>query len=106
MGTKVTSEAAFEADVLNSDKPVVVDFFTTWCGPCKMIAPALEELADEMSDRVSIVKIDADEHLDVATKYGVRGFPTLILFKDGAVAQTQPGAMPKSQIKAWIERGL
>ena len=102
MATKATTDASFSADVLEAGKPVLVDFWAEWCGPCKIIAPALEELAD----KVEIIKIDIDENPDAPTKYGVRGIPTMILFKDGQPAATQVGAMPKSAIKQWVERSL
>jgi thioredoxin 1 len=106
MGTTAVTDTSFDADVLKSDVPVVVDFWATWCGPCKMIAPALEELSDELAGKVKIVKIDIDEHPDTPGRYGVRGIPTMILFKDGEVAATQVGAMPKSGIRSWVEGAL
>ena len=104
--TKQITDASFQADVLDSDKPVVVDFFAEWCGPCKMMAPGLAELAEEMEDQVTIVKIDAEESPEAPTRYGVRGFPTLIVFKGGEVVATRPGAMRKSELKQWIESSL
>ncbi|MEZ0244739.1 MAG: thioredoxin, partial [Sphingomonas sp.] len=83
MMTKQISDASFQSDVLDSDKPVVVDFYAEWCGPCKMMAPGLAELAEEMEDQVTIVKIDAEESPEAPSRYGVRGFPTLIVFKGG-----------------------
>jgi thioredoxin 1 len=104
--TKIVTDASFQADVLDSEKPVVVDFFAEWCGPCKMMAPGLAELAEEMADEVTIVKIDAEESPEAPTRYGVRGFPTLIVFKGGEVVATRPGAMRKSELKQWIEGNL
>ncbi|MEI9927124.1 MAG: thioredoxin [Sphingomonas sp.] len=106
MATKAVTDTSFDADVLKSDKPVVVDFWAAWCGPCKMIAPALEELADELGEQVTIVKVDIDENPDAPSRYGVRGIPTMILFKDGRPAATQVGALPKSGIKQWIQSEL
>ncbi|RYY47233.1 MAG: thioredoxin [Sphingomonadales bacterium] len=106
MATKAVTDASFETDVLQSGKPVLVDFWAEWCGPCRMIAPALEELASEMGDQVQIVKVDIDANPDAPTKYGVRGIPTMILFKDGAEAAKQVGALPKGQIKQWLESQL
>ena len=104
--TKIVTDASFQADVLDSEKPVVVDFFAEWCGPGKMMAPGLAELAEEMADDVTIVKIDAEESPEAPTRYGVRGFPTLIVFKGGEVVATRPGAMRKSELKQWIEGNL
>jgi thioredoxin 1 len=104
--TKIVTDASFQADVLDSDKPVVVDFFAEWCGPCKMMAPGLAELAEELADQVTIVKIDAEESPEAPSRYGVRGFPTLIVFKGGEVVATRPGAMRKSELKQWIEGNL
>jgi thioredoxin 1 len=106
MGTVAVTDDSFSSDVLESDKPVLVDFWAEWCGPCKMIAPALEEIAEELGEQVRIVKVDIDENPDAPGRYGVRGIPTMILFKNGQVAATQVGAMPKSAIKQWIEREL
>lgn len=106
MTTKAITDTSFDSDVLRADRPVVVDFWAEWCGPCKMIAPALEEIAAEMSDQVTIAKIDIDANPEAPTKYGVRGIPTMILFKNGQIAATKIGAMPKSAIKQWIESEL
>ena len=106
MPTKAISDDSFEADVLNSSEPVLVDFWAEWCGPCKMIGPALEEISDELAGKVSIVKLNIDDHPDTPGKYGVRGIPTMILFKDGAPAATKVGAAPKSALKGWIEGEL
>jgi thioredoxin 1 len=106
MATKSVTDASFRAEVLSASQPVLVDFWAEWCGPCRMIAPALEELSDELGERVSIVKLNIDENPDVPTKYGVRGIPTMILFKDGEVAATKVGAEPKSRIQGWLEEQL
>lgn len=106
MATKAVTDDSFHADVIASDKPVVVDFWASWCGPCKMIAPALEELSDELGEQVTIVKVDIDENPDAPSRYGVRGIPTMILFKNGEQAATQVGALPKGAIKDWIQRAL
>lgn len=106
MATLATTDASFDTDVLKSDKPVLVDFWAEWCGPCRMIGPALEELSSEMADQVQIVKVDIDANPDAPTKYGVRGIPTMLLFKNGELAATQVGALPKSAIKQWLEREL
>ena len=106
MATKAVSDASFAEDVLQSDKPVLVDFWAEWCGPCKMIGPALEEISEELADQVTIAKINIDENPDAPTKYGVRGIPTMILFKGGEAAATKVGAAPKSALKSWIEGSL
>jgi len=103
MATTPVTDASFDADVLGSSEPVVVDFWAEWCGPCKQIGPALEEIAGDLGDRLTIAKINIDENPNVPTKYGVRGIPTLMIFKDGQVAATKVGALPKSKIKEWIE---
>ena len=103
--TKVT-DTSFQNDVLDSKTPVVVDFWAEWCGPCRMIAPSLDELSTEMGAKVKIVKINIDENPQVPTKYGVRGIPTLMIFQDGQVAAMKVGALPKNKIKEWIEASI
>ena len=106
MGTTSVTESSFQADVLGAGKPVLVDFWAEWCGPCRMIAPALEELSNELGEQVTIVKLNIDENPEVPGRYGVRGIPTMILFKDGQPAATKVGAEPKSRIQAWLETAL
>lgn len=101
-----TTDNSFEKDVLKAEKPVVVDFWAEWCGPCKMIGPFLDQIADEMGERVQVVKVNIDENPLTPTRYGVRGIPTLMLFKDGAVAATKVGAVPKKQLVDWVEQSL
>jgi len=103
MATKSVTDLTFGEHVLGAEKPVLVDFWAEWCGPCRMIAPALEELSDELGDRVTIVKLNIDENPEAPTKYGVRGIPTMILFKNGEPAATKVGAEPKSRIQGWLE---
>lgn len=98
---KIDSEN-FESDVLNSDTPVVVDFWAEWCGPCKMIAPSLEEISAEMGDKVKIAKINMDENPDLAAQFGVRSIPTLLMFKDGEPTAIKVGAAPKNTLSDWI----
>lgn len=106
MTTLKVSDASFEADVLKSDTPVVVDFWAEWCGPCKAIAPALEEIAKSLGPKAKIVKINIDENPGAPSRYGVRGIPTLMVFKNGQVAATKVGSAPKSQIQSWIEQSI
>lgn len=103
MATTNVTDASFEQDVLKSDGLVLVDFWAEWCGPCKSIAPALEEISNEMAGEITIAKINIDENPNTPTKYGVRGIPTMMLFKDGEVAGTKVGASPKGQIEDWIK---
>ena len=104
--TKPVSDNTFESDVLQASGPVLVDFWAEWCGPCKMIAPVLEDLADELGDRLTVAKVNIDDNPLTPSRYGVRGIPTLLLFKDGQVAATKIGAMPKNQLKDWVESVL
>ncbi|HEY1605876.1 MAG TPA: thioredoxin [Allosphingosinicella sp.] len=106
MGTKNVTDDSFQADVIGSDKPVLVDFWAEWCTPCRMIAPALEEISRELGEKVTVVKLNIDDNPDVPTKYGVQGIPTMILFKDGAPAARKVGAAPKTQLQAWLEGQL
>ncbi|EAT09150.1 MULTISPECIES: thioredoxin TrxA [Sphingomonadaceae] len=106
MATKAVTDVSFQQDVIAADKPVLVDFWAEWCGPCKMIGPALEEISEELGDKVTIAKINIDENPDAPGKYGVRGIPTMILFKNGEVSATKVGAAPKSALKGWIESVL
>ena len=101
-----TSDDSFESDVLQSDKPALVDFWAEWCGPCKMIAPMLDEAASEYADRLSVVKLNVDENPNIAQKFGIRSIPTLILFKDGAVQAQKLGAMSKSQLTEFLDTNL
>jgi thioredoxin 1 len=106
MSTHKVTDASFEADVLNSTTPVVVDFWAEWCGPCKMIGPSLEEIAKELGPKAKIVKINIDENPGTPSKFGVRGIPTLMVFKDGKLSATKVGALPKTQLQSWIESSI
>ncbi len=101
-----TSDGTFEADVLQNEKPVLLDFWAEWCGPCKMIAPLLEEVAVSHADKLAVVKLNVDENPNTAQKFGIRSIPTLILFKDGAVQAQKMGAMPKSQLDEFLDTNL
>jgi len=101
-----TSDGAFEADVLQNSKAVLLDFWAEWCGPCKMIAPLLNEMADKYEDKLAVVKLNVDENPNTAQKFGIRSIPTLILFKDGAVEAQLMGAMPKSQLEEFLDTNL
>lgn len=100
------SDEAFESDVLNADQPVLVDYWAEWCGPCKMIAPVLEEIAEEYAGKLKIAKLNIDENPATPPKYGIRGIPTLMLFKDGNVEATKVGAVSKSQLSAFLDSNL
>ena len=100
------SDEAFESDVLNADQPVLVDYWAEWCGPCKMIAPVLEEIAEEYAGKVKIAKLNIDENPATPPKYGIRGIPTLMLFKDGNVEATKVGAVSKSQLSTFLDSNL
>ncbi|MEI6187143.1 MAG: thioredoxin [Alphaproteobacteria bacterium] len=104
--TTSTTDKNFEQDVLKASKVVLVDFWAEWCGPCKQLAPVLDELSSELGDQVEIFKVDIDQNTETPTKYGVRGIPTLILFKDGKQIATKVGALPKSSLKEWIESNI
>jgi|SRR5215207_9273685 thioredoxin 1 len=106
MPTKAVTDASFAADVLQSDKPVLVDFWADWCGPCKMIGPSLEEISEELGDRVTIAKMDIMENTEIPGKIGVQSIPLMILFKDGQQVAQKLGAAPKSQLKGWLESVL
>jgi len=100
------NDAEFEAEVLNSSEPVLVDFWAEWCGPCKMIAPALEEIAGALGEKVTIAKLNIDENPDTPGRYGVRGIPTMLLFKNGQPVAQKVGAAPRSHIQEWLEGQL
>ena len=101
-----TTDDSFEVDVLKADVPVVVDFWAEWCGPCKVIAPHLEELANDKGEQIRIAKVNIYDNPLTPTKYGVRGIPTLMLFKNGEIAATKVGALPKSKLYEWVEESL
>ena len=106
MATTKTTDSDFSTQVLQADRPVLVDFWAEWCGPCKQIGPSLEEISDEMGDAITVAKVNIDDNPMTPSKYGVRGIPTLMLFKDGEVAATKVGALPKGKLVEWIQSSV
>jgi thioredoxin 1 len=106
MSIKQVSNDSFEADVLKADSPVLVDYWAEWCGPCKMIAPILDEVSRDYADKLNVAKVNVDENQEIASKYGIRGIPTLMLFRNGAVVATKVGALSKSQLTAFLDSNL
>jgi thioredoxin 1 len=101
-----TTDTGFDKDVLKASKPVLVDFWAEWCGPCKMIAPHLESVDSELGEKIQVVKVNIDDNPLTPTKFGVRGIPTLMIFKDGAVTATKVGALPKSKLVEWVQENV
>ncbi len=106
MATKTVTDDSFDADVLKADGPVLVDFWAEWCGPCRQIAPALEDISNDMAGKLTVAKVNIDENPMAPSKYGVRGIPTMILFKNGQIAATKVGALPKSKLVEWVESAI
>ena len=104
--TRTVSDASFTQDVLNASGLILVDFWAEWCGPCRMITPALDEIAQDFAGRLTVAKINIDENPVTPSRYGVRSIPTLMLIKDGTILETKTGALPKSQLRAWIDSHL
>lgn len=103
MSSIAVNDTDFENEVLQSEKPVVVDFWAEWCGPCKQLSPIVDELAQDLKDSIKVVKVNIDDAPETPTKFGVRGVPTLMIFKNGQVVDTRVGGLPKSQLQEWIE---
>jgi thioredoxin 1 len=103
MSSVHVTDQNFESEVLKSDKPVVVDFWAEWCGPCKAMSPIVDQVAQEMGGAVKVVKINIDENPNVPTRYGIRGIPTFMVFKDGQLVDTRVGGMPKTQLTSWVQ---
>ncbi len=106
MTIKQVSNDSFDADVLKADNPVLVDYWAEWCGPCKLIAPILDEVSRDYGDKLQVAKVNVDENQEIASKYGIRGIPTLMLFRNGAVVATKVGALSKSQLTAFLDNNL
>ncbi len=106
MSVLAVDDNNFESEVINSDTPVLVDFWAEWCGPCKSLMPIVEELASEIGDKVKVVKINIEEAPEAPTKYGLRGVPTLMIFKDGKVVDTRVGGLPKAQLSEWVNQNI
>jgi len=103
---KAVTDASFDSDVINASQPVLVDFWAEWCGPCKALSPILDDIANEYDGRITIAKVNVDENVQTAPKYGIRGIPTMLLFKDGVVEATKVGALSKAELSAFIDSNI